>query len=152
MSTQMLTLTSISIYMLGMLVIGYFAYKRTSNLTDYMLGGRTLGPAVTALSAGASDMSGWLLMGLPGAMFSVGLSSSWIAIGLTLGAYANWLYVAPRLRTYSEIAKQLYYYPRIFGTSLPRQIPYATLSIRTCYYDFLYFLCSFRISFRRCII
>ncbi|MFE9079799.1 sodium/proline symporter PutP [Bacillus mobilis] len=104
MSTQMLTLTSISIYMLGMLVIGYFAYKRTSNLTDYMLGGRTLGPAVTALSAGASDMSGWLLMGLPGAMFSVGLSSSWIAIGLTLGAYANWLYVAPRLRTYSEIA------------------------------------------------
>ena len=70
---------------------GYFAYKRTSNLTDYMLGGRTLGPAVTALSAGASDMSGWLLMGLPGAMFSVGLSSSWIAIGLTLGAYANWL-------------------------------------------------------------
>jgi sodium/proline symporter len=72
----MLTLTSISIYMLGMLVIGYFAYKRTSNLTDYMLGGRTLGPAVTALSAGASDMSGWLLMGLPGAMFSVGLSSS----------------------------------------------------------------------------
>ncbi len=71
MSTQMLTSTSISIYMLGMLVIGYFAYKRTSNLTDYMLGGRTLGPAVTALSAGASDMSGWLLMGLPGAMFSV---------------------------------------------------------------------------------
>lgn len=65
MSTQMLTLTSISIYMLGMLVIGYFAYKRTSNLTDYMLGGRTLGPAVTALSAGAADMSGWLLMGLP---------------------------------------------------------------------------------------
>lgn len=74
MSTQMLTLTSISIYMLGMLLIGYFAYKQTSNLTDYMLGGRTLGPAVTALSAGASDMSGWLLMGLPGAMFSVGLA------------------------------------------------------------------------------
>ncbi|MBJ8028794.1 sodium/proline symporter PutP [Bacillus cereus group sp. N21] len=104
MSTQMLILISISIYMLGMLVIGYFAYKQTSNLTDYMLGGRTLGPAVTALSAGAADMSGWLLMGLPGAMFSVGLSSSWIAIGLTLGAYANWIYVAPRLRTYSEIA------------------------------------------------
>ena len=151
MSTQMLTLTSISIYMLGMLVIGYFAYKRTSNLTDYMLGGRTLGPAVTALSAGASDMSGWLLMGLPGAMFSVGLSSSWIAIGLTLGAYANWLYVAPRLRTYSEIANNSITIPH-FGTPFPRQISYATFSIRTCYYDFLYFLCSFRISFRRCII
>jgi sodium/proline symporter len=95
---------SITAYMVGMLLIGYYAYKRTSNLSDYMLGGRTLGPAVTALSAGASDMSGWLMMGLPGAMFSQGLSASWIAIGLTLGAYANWVYVAPRLRTYTEVA------------------------------------------------
>ncbi|WP_452248100.1 sodium:solute symporter family transporter, partial [Kribbella sp. NPDC055071] len=90
--------------MAGMLLIGYFAYKRTSNLTDYMLGGRSLGPAVTALSAGAADMSGWLLMGLPGAMFSTGLSGAWIVIGLCLGAWANWLYVAPRLRTYTEKA------------------------------------------------
>ncbi|MGG1663719.1 sodium/proline symporter PutP [Brevibacillus sp. NRS-1366] len=97
-------LTSIIVYMAGMLLIGYYAYKRTSNLTDYMLGGRSLGPTVTALSAGASDMSGWLMMGLPGAMFAQGLSASWIAIGLTLGAYANWLYVAPRLRTYTEVA------------------------------------------------
>lgn len=97
-------LSSIVIYMFGMLLIGYYAYKRTSNLSDYMLGGRTLGPAVTALSAGASDMSGWLLMGLPGAMFAQGLSASWIVIGLTLGAYANWLYVAPRLRMYTEVA------------------------------------------------
>lgn len=97
-------LISISVYMIAMLVIGYYAYKRTSNLTDYMLGGRTLGPAVTALSAGASDMSGWLMMGLPGAMFAQGISASWIAIGLTLGAYANWVYVAPRLRTYTEAA------------------------------------------------
>ncbi|MGM0877528.1 MAG: sodium/proline symporter PutP [Bacillota bacterium] len=95
---------SICIYMIGMLLIGYYAYKRTSNLSDYMLGGRTLGPAVTALSAGASDMSGWLMMGLPGAMFATGLSATWIVIGLTLGAWANWLYVAPRLRTYTEMA------------------------------------------------
>ncbi|MGI8386459.1 sodium/proline symporter PutP [Robertmurraya sp. P23] len=95
---------SIGIYMVGMLLIGYFAYKRTSNVSDYMLGGRTLGPAVTALSAGASDMSGWLLMGLPGAMYSQGLSATWIAIGLTIGAYLNWLYVAPRLRTFTELA------------------------------------------------
>ncbi|WP_096463420.1 sodium/proline symporter PutP [Aneurinibacillus soli] len=99
-----LLLSSIILYMAGMLLIGWYAYKRTSDLSDYMLGGRTLGPAVTALSAGASDMSGWLMMGLPGAMFSQGLSSSWIVIGLTLGAYANWLYVAPRLRTYTEVA------------------------------------------------
>ncbi|NPC94566.1 sodium/proline symporter PutP [Bacillus sp. WMMC1349] len=95
---------SISIYMAGMLLIGYFAYKRTANLTDYMLGGRNLGPAVTALSAGASDMSGWLLMGLPGAMYISGLSSGWIVVGLTIGAYLNWVYVAPRLRTYTEIS------------------------------------------------
>ncbi|MGG3572533.1 sodium/proline symporter PutP [Bacillus gobiensis] len=92
------------IYMAGMLLIGYFAYKRTSNHSDYMLGGRSLGPAVTALSAGAADMSGWLLMGLPGSMFSTGLSASWIAIGLTTGAYINWIYTAPRLRAYTEIA------------------------------------------------
>lgn len=97
-------LISIGIYMAGMLFIGYFAYRRTSNLTDYMLGGRNLGPAVTALSAGASDMSGWLLMGLPGAMFLNGLSSGWIVVGLTIGAYLNWVYVAPRLRTYTETA------------------------------------------------
>lgn len=95
---------SIGIYLVLMLVIGYIAYKRTSDLSDYMLGGRNLGPAVTALSAGASDMSGWLLMGLPGAMYAAGLSSGWIGIGLTIGAYLNWLYVAPRLRTYTEVA------------------------------------------------
>ncbi|ABO68721.1 MULTISPECIES: sodium/proline symporter PutP [Geobacillus] len=99
-----MVLFSVIVYLVGMLWIGYWAYKRTSNLSDYVLGGRTLGPAVTALSAGASDMSGWLLMGLPGAMYLDGVSAAWIAIGLTLGAYANWLYVAPRLRVYTEVA------------------------------------------------
>lgn len=95
---------SLAIYMAGMLYIGYWSYKKTSDLSDYMLGGRGLGPAVTALSAGASDMSGWMLMGLPGAMYATGLSSMWIAIGLLLGAYANYLLLAPRLRTYTEVA------------------------------------------------
>lgn len=99
-----LLLVSVVIYMAAMLFIGWFAYKKTSNLTDYMLGGRGLGPAVTALSAGASDMSSWLLMGLPGAMYLTGISSTWIVFGLTLGAWANWLFVAPRLRTYTEVA------------------------------------------------
>ncbi|MEK0086290.1 sodium:solute symporter family transporter, partial [Benzoatithermus flavus] len=79
-----MVLFSVIVYLVGMLWIGYWAYKRTSNLSDYMLGGRTLGPAVTALSAGASDMSGWLLMGLPGAMYVDGVSAAWIVIGLTL--------------------------------------------------------------------
>ncbi|PAV28861.1 sodium/proline symporter [Virgibacillus profundi] len=104
MSGDIYQLISIIIYMIGMLLIGWYAYKRTSNLSDYMLGGRSLGPAVTALSAGASDMSGWLLMGLPGAIYLSGLVEVWIAIGLTVGAYLNWLFVAPRLRAYTQVS------------------------------------------------
>ncbi|HZG71805.1 MAG TPA: sodium/proline symporter PutP [Chondromyces sp.] len=95
---------SLGIYFIAMLLIGLYAYKKTSNLSDYMLGGRGLGPGVTALSAGASDMSGWMLMGLPGAMYTTGLSSAWLAIGLTIGAYLNYLILAPRLRTYTALA------------------------------------------------
>ncbi|WP_462412784.1 sodium/proline symporter PutP [Neobacillus sp. Marseille-QA0830] len=104
MSDQTLQLISISIYIAAMLFIGWYAYRRTSNLTDYMLGGRSLGPAVTALSAGAADMSGWLLMGLPGGIYVTGLADAWMAIGLTAGAYLNWLFVAPRLRSYSKVS------------------------------------------------
>lgn len=90
------------IYILGMVLIGFIAYRSTKNFDDYILGGRSLGSFVTALSAGASDMSGWLLMGLPGAIFLSGISESWIAIGLTLGAYLNWKIVAGRLRVQTE--------------------------------------------------
>lgn len=100
----MYQLIAIIIYMMSMLFIGWYAYRRIANLNDYMLGGRSLGPAVTALSAGAADMSGWLLMGLPGAIYVYGLGEAWLAIGLTLGAYLNWLFVAPRLRTYTQVS------------------------------------------------
>lgn len=93
-----------SIYLAAMLIIGWYSYTRTKNLDDYMLGGRDLNPAVAALSAGASDMSGWLLMGLPGAIYASGLIEGWIAIGLTVGAYLNWKFVAPRLRTYTQVS------------------------------------------------
>ncbi|AGA68452.1 sodium/proline symporter [Desulfitobacterium dichloroeliminans LMG P-21439] len=106
---------SVICYMIMMLSIGYYSYRRTTNLSDYMIGGRTLGPAVTALSAGASDMSGWLMMGLPGAMFVSGISSGWIVAGLTIGAYLNWLYVAPRLRSYTEIASDSITIPSFLG-------------------------------------
>ncbi|MCB8818381.1 sodium/proline symporter PutP [Desulfosporosinus shakirovi] len=109
------SLIAIIIYMIGMLGIGYYSYKRTTDLSDYMLGGRNLGPAVTALSAGASDMSGWLMLGLPGAMFTQGISAAWIVIGLTLGAYCNWLYVAPRLRAYTELADNSITIPAYIG-------------------------------------
>ena len=95
----------ILLYFVLLIGIGVYAYKQsTSNMDEYTLGGRSLGPWVTALSAGASDMSGWMLMGLPGDMYSVGLSSAWIGIGLTIGAYVNYWVVAPRLRVYSEVA------------------------------------------------
>lgn len=90
------------VYIALMVLIGLFAYMRTKNLSDYILGGRSLGSFVTALSAGASDMSGWLLMGLPGAVYLSGLSEGWIAIGLIVGAYLNWLFVAGRLRVQTE--------------------------------------------------
>jgi len=99
------TIISLGLYFVVMLGIGLFAYRQTdTNVEGYMLGGRQLGPAVTALSAGASDMSGWMLMGLPGAMYVSGLSAGWIAVGLTLGALANYMLVAPRLRVYTEVA------------------------------------------------
>lgn len=104
MSEHAFQLVAIAIYMLVMLAIGWYAFVRTKSLNDYMLGGRGLGPAVTALSAGAADMSGWLLMGLPGAIYLNGLVDAWIAIGLTIGAYLNWLLVAPRLRVYTQVA------------------------------------------------
>ena len=90
------------VYIAAMVLIGLIAYLRTKNLSDYILGGRSIGSYVTALSAGASDMSGWLLMGLPGAIFVAGISESWIAIGLIVGAYLNWLFVAGRLRVQTE--------------------------------------------------
>ena len=90
------------VYILGMVLIGFIAYRATRNFDDYILGGRRMGSWVTALSAGASDMSGWLLMGLPGAVFIGGISESWIAIGLTIGAYFNWRWVAGRLRVHTE--------------------------------------------------
>ncbi len=85
-----------------MVAIGLYFYFKTKDLSDYVLGGRGLGPGVTALSAGASDMSGWLLLGLPGMLYSEGIVGSWIAVGLIIGAYLNWHYVAKPLRVYTH--------------------------------------------------
>lgn len=110
------TLISLALYFIAMLGIGLYAYKKsTEDLSGYMLGGRQLGPAVTALSAGASDMSGWMLMGLPGAIYVSGVSQLWIAVGLLVGAYLNYIIVAPRLRTYTEVANDSITIPDYFA-------------------------------------
>ena len=105
MQPQTYFIIALVIYFAAMISIGVYATLKTKNHEDYMLGGRSLPPAVAALSAGASDMSGWLVMGLPGALYFTGLFDAWIAIGLTIGAYLNWKLVAPRLRAYTEVAK-----------------------------------------------
>jgi sodium/proline symporter len=97
-------LASFLAYLLLIVVIGGNAYTRTHDIEDYILGGRKLGTVVTALSVGASDMSGWLLLGLPGAVYLAGISEVWIGIGLVCGAYASWRLVSKRLRLYSHHA------------------------------------------------
>ncbi|WP_324826841.1 sodium/proline symporter PutP [Qipengyuania zhejiangensis] len=97
------TLISLALYFILMLSIGLWAWKRSTDTSEgYLLAGRNLPPAVAALSAGASDMSGWLLLGLPGALYASGLVEAWIGIGLFLGALVNWIVVAPRLRKQTE--------------------------------------------------
>ena len=91
------------IYILGMMGIGYYFYKKNESTADYFLGDRSLNPYVTALSAQASDMSGWLLMGFPGAVYAGGFNAMWIGIGLALGTYLNWQFTAQRLRRYTEV-------------------------------------------------
>ena len=115
-------------YFALMIAIGVYAMRKsTSSSEDYMLGGRTLSPQVAALSAGASDMSGWLLLGLPGAMFVSGLGSAWIGIGLLVGAFFNWLLVAPRLR------EQTIHYGNAITIPafLANRFPTRALSLRT---------------------
>ncbi len=103
MSNALVVFITILVYLVGMIIVGYFFSKKTTNTGEFYLGGRKLGPLVTAMSAEASDMSGWLLMGLPGLALVCGLAeATWTAIGLGIGTYINWLIVAKRLRIKSE--------------------------------------------------
>ncbi len=113
-------MAAIALYFLAMIGIGLWASARTNDKDDYMIGGRDLPAPVAALSAGASDMSGWLLMGLPGALYIGGMAQAWIAIGLTLGAWVNWKIVAPRLRLFTEQYGNAITLPSFFGNRLVR--------------------------------
>ena len=115
MTDNLQILLTFLLYFFGMLSVGYIAWSRTNSSTDYFLGGRSLGPWSAALSAGASDMSGWLLLGLPGYAFASGLEAVWLAAGLLGGTWLNWLIVARRLRIYSAVANDSLTLPEFFA-------------------------------------
>lgn len=103
--THDLTIINTFVLYIGiMMAIGVYYYRRTRNMSDYFLGNRKLGAWVTSLSAEASDMSGWMLMGVPGFAYLAGLNAGWIAVGIAIGTWANWHFVAARLRKYTELA------------------------------------------------
>ena len=114
-SAPIYMLIAIAVYLVGMLLIGIWCSKKNKTAGDFYLGGRKLGPFVTAMSAEASDMSSWLLMGLPGLAYLTGVADAgWTAIGLAVGTYINWLIVAKRLRRYSKIANDSITIPDFF--------------------------------------
>jgi sodium/proline symporter len=102
MSTSPITIVTMVLYMAICLTLGFLAWRRTRTLGDFILGGRTLGSWVTALSAQATDMSGWLLMGLPGLAYASGFDSVWLLIGLVAGTWLNWQFIAAPLREATE--------------------------------------------------
>lgn len=114
-SAQICILITIAVYLVGVIVIGYFCSGANKDTDDFYLGGRKLGPYVTAMSAEASDMSSYLLMGLPGLAYISGIADvGWTVIGLAAGTYLNWLIVAKRLRRYSQIANNSITLPQFF--------------------------------------
>ena len=104
MTHNVIIILTFVVYMILMMGIGVYYYRRTSNMSDYFLGNRRLGAWVTSMSAEASGMSGWMLMGLPGFAYIAGLNAGWIALGLAIGTWANWRFIAARLRIYTELA------------------------------------------------
>ena len=104
-------LTAFGSYLIVMVLIGIFCMKDTNDSEDYFLGGRKMSGFVAALSAQASDMSGWLLMGLPGAVYLFGTGQIWIAVGLLIGTILNWVFVSARLRRYTIRANNALTFP-----------------------------------------
>ena len=115
-SNQIGILLVIVIYLLGMIIIGAMFSKKNETANDFYLGGRRLGPFVTAMSAEASDMSSYLLMGIPGLAYISGIADAgWTAIGLAIGTYVNWLLVAKRIRVYTAVCKDSFTLPSFFS-------------------------------------
>ena len=111
-------MVTIAVYLLMMLAIGFIYSKNNNDSTDFYLGGRKMGPLVTAMSAEASDMSSWLLMGIPGLAYFSGICEPfWTILGLGIGTYLNWLFVSRRLRRYSDNI-DAYTIPQFYSTTM----------------------------------
>lgn len=114
MSDSTYIIIAFVLYLGAMMAIGVLYYKKTSNMSDYILGNRQLGAWIISLSAEASDMSGWMLMGLPGYAYVAGFNAGWIGLGLAIGTLLNWQFVASRLRNYTELANNSLTLPDFF--------------------------------------
>ncbi|MBP8597850.1 MAG: sodium/proline symporter PutP [Selenomonas sp.] len=114
MTRDIAIISTFVLYIGLMMAIGIYYYRRTRNMSDYFLGNRKLGAWVTSMSAEATDMSGWMLMGVPGFAYLAGLNAGWIAVGIALGTWANWRFVAARLRIYTELAHNSMTLPEFF--------------------------------------
>ena len=114
-TTTIVVLIAFVAYLLMMIGVGIWSMKKTSGANDYFLGGRGLSGPVAAMSAQASDMSGWLLMGLPGSVYALGTGQAWIAIGLAIGTIVNWIVIAKPLRSYTIVANNSMTLPEFFG-------------------------------------
>lgn len=132
-------------YLVVVAAIGFYATRRTSTASDYAIGGRSLSAPVAALSAGASDMSGWLLLGLPGAVFALGLGEAWIVVGLVCGAWANWRLVAARLRDFSERLQGAVTLPQFFArrTAARTRLPALAATALVLFFFALYTAAGF---------
>ncbi len=137
-SDNTIILITFCIYLLLMFIIGLIAWHHTKSDADYFLGGRKLGQWTTALSAGASDMSGWLLLGLPGFAYAAGFQAIWIATGLFIGTYLNWRFVAPRLRDQSESLSNALTLPEYFEYRFNDQTH--LLRVSTAFFILLFFI------------
>ena len=151
--SQIIIMATIIIYLAAVVYIGVLCSKKNNAVDDFYLGGRKLGPFVTAMSAEASDMSSWLLMGLPGLAYLTGVAdAAWTAIGLAIGTYVNWLIVAKRIRKYTQAYDSFTipdFFSKRFGDDKRILTLIAAIVIavdRSYFYcDLLYSIYSFRI-------
>lgn len=138
MDNNIWVILAFTLYLGLMMGIGIYYYRKANSIGEYILGDRQLGPWITALSAEASDMSGWMLMGVPGLAYTVGISGLWIAVGLILGTWLNWTFVSKRLRNHTEVANDALTMPDYFKNRFHDSSP--VLSVLTALFILIFFL------------